>query len=181
MKLPLLRIDLSRIAKIEFDMLRGGESTPVGQLFAFESGPLLEAAKAMTSRDLDVFQVLQRTAIEGLWKMRTKHPALVGFLPDSESTPVIRLFLMSQRDLSFSKFTEVVARFPGYMESGRGHIQLQNAEFLAYWEYPCSAYAIWSASPEGVPFLDSEAESFESSKVKYWMIHREFEFCNGVE
>ena len=41
-----------------------------------------------------------------------------------------------------------------------------------------AAYALWSASPEGVPFLHSELAGFESGGARYWMIHREFEFIS---
>jgi hypothetical protein len=176
MNLPRLRISTTRIVKPEHDVLYGGAPTPVGQVFAFNSGPLLDAAKAMTSNDLNLHQFLLHMAIEGLWKMRAKHPVLVGYIPDSETVPVIRLFLMARRELSFGNFHGAVSKYQGYMESGRDFIRGNRTVPLAYWEYPCSAFAIWSLSPEGIPFLTSELEGFESDGVRYWMIHREFEF-----
>ena len=176
MKLPLLRIDASRVLKTEYDVLHGGTPTPVGQMFAFHPAPLLDAAKAMTSDDLSLHEYLLRMAIEGLWQMRTKQPAIVGYIPDSEAIPVIRLFLMGRRELPFGKFTAAISKYPGYMESGRAFIRGNRNVLLAYWEYPCSAFAIWDPSPEGFPFLTSELEGFESNGLRYWMVHREYRF-----
>jgi len=180
MKLPLLRIKPTSVVKTENDIFFGRGPTPVGQLFAFHSAPLLEAANAWTGSDLCLHEYVLRMAIEGLWQMRTKYTALVGYIPDSESTPIIRLFLMGRRDLPFGRFTAAVSKYPGYMESGRGYIDVSETVPLAYWEYPCSAYAIWPNSPEGIPFLDSDLEQFESKGSTYWMIHREFEFANST-
>ncbi len=180
MKLSRLRIDSSRIFRIDNDFLFGGAPTPVGQVFAFHSAALLDAAKAMTSDDLKLHKLLLHMAVEGLWQMRTKHPVLVGYIPDSETVPVIRLFLMGRRELPFGNFTAAVSKYPGYMESGRDFIRGNRIVPLAYWEYPCSAYALWSASPEGVPFIDSELEGHESGGLIYWMIHREFEFARAA-
>jgi len=181
MKLPTLRIDSSRVFKTENDVLFGGAPTPVGQVFAFYPAPLLDAAKAINSDDLSLHEFLLHMAIEGLWLMRTKHTALVGYIPESETTPIIRLFLIGRRELPFGNFTAAVSKYPGYMESGRGFIHGSRIVPLAYWEYPCSAYALWSASTEGVPFLDSELGSYESGGLTYWMIHREFEFVGAAE
>jgi hypothetical protein len=178
MKLPALRIDRARIVKTEQDLLFGGGPAPVGQLFAFHSDALLDAAQAMTSYDLSLHDFLLHMAIKGLWQMRTKHPVLVGYIPDSETVSVIRLFLMARRELPFGNFTAVVSKYPGYMESGRGLIRGDHIQPLAYWEYPCSAFAIWSPLPDGIPFLTSELDSFESDGLRYWMVHREFEFDN---
>jgi hypothetical protein len=176
MKLPTLQIDTGRVSKAELDIMHSGQLKPVGQVFAFYLGPLLEAAGAMTADDLSLHELLLQVSIEGLWQMRTKHPVLVGYIPGSEAVPVVRLFLMSRRELPFGNFTAAVSKCPGYMESGRDFIRSHRTVPLAYWEYPCSAYALWSASPEGVPFLDSELAGFESGGSRYWMIHREFEF-----
>jgi hypothetical protein len=177
MKLPLLQIEASRILRTEVDALHSGAPMPVGQIFAFHSAaPLLDAAKALTSDELSLHELLLQMAIEGLWQMRTKHPALVGYIPDSEKVPVIRLYLMGRRELPFGNFTAVVSKYPGYMESGRGFIRGNRNVPLAYWEYPCSAFAIWSPAPEGVPFLTSDFESFESNGLTYWMLHREYQF-----
>jgi len=180
MKLPMLQIDTGRVSKAEHDIAYGGQLTPVGQVFAFHLGPLLEAAGAMTPDDLSLHELLLQVSIEGLWQMRTKHPVLVGYIPSSEAVPVVRLFLMSRRELPFGNFTAAVSKCPGYMESGRDFIRGHRRVPLAYWEYPCSAYALWSASPEGVPFLDSELAGFESEGSRFWMIHREFEFVTPV-
>lgn len=145
-------------------------------MFAFHSAPLLDAAKAMTSDDLSLHEFLLRMAIEGLWQMRTKQPAMVGYIPDSETVPVIRLFLLGRRELPFGNFTAAVSKYPGYMESGRSFIRGNRNVPLAYWEYPCSAFAIWDPSPEGFPFLTSEFEGFESNGLTYWMAHREYRF-----
>ena len=178
MKLPLLQINTGRVTKTEHDIRHGGELTPVGQVFAFHLAPLLEAAGAMTSEDLSLHELLLQISIEGLWQMRTKHPVLVGYIPGSEAVPVVRLFLMSRRELPFGNFMAAISKCPGYIESGRDFIRGNRTVPLAYWEYPCSAYAIWSASPKGIPFLDSELEGFESGGERYWMVHREFEFVS---
>lgn len=178
MKLPMLHIDTTRVVRMERDALHGGDPTPVGQVFAFYLDPLLEAASAMTPDDLSLHELLLEISIEGLWQMRTKHPVLVGYIPGSDDVPVVRLFLLSRRELPFGKFTAAVARRPGYMESGQGFIRGSRTVPLAYWEYPCSAYALWSVSPEGVPFLYNELAGFESAGARYWMIHREFEFVS---
>ncbi len=176
MKLPKLQIDPGRVSRAEHDILHGGALTPVGQVFAFHLAPLLEAAGATSPDDLNLHELLVQISIEGLWQMRTKHTVLVGYIPGSEAVPVVRLYLMSRRELPFGNFTAAVSKCPGYMESGRDFIRGNRTVPLAYWEYPCSAYALWSASPQGVPFLDSELTGFESGGSRYWMIHREFEF-----
>jgi hypothetical protein len=178
MKLPTLQIDTTRVVKMENDVLHGGEPTPVGQVFAFHLDSLLEAANAMTPDDLSLHELLLEISIEGLWQMRTKHPVLVGYIPGSDAVPVVRLFLMSRRELPFGNFTAVVSKRPGYIESGRDFIRGSRTVPLAYWEYPCSAYALWSVAPEGVPFLDSDLAGFESGGSRYWMIHREFQFVS---
>lgn len=178
MKLPMLKIDITRVTKTEGDVFHGGGATPVGQAFAFDWAPLLDAAGAMTPDDLSLHEMLLQVSIEGLWQMRTKHPALVGYIPGSDAVPVVRLFLMSRRDLPFGNFTTVVSKCPGYIETGRDFIRTDRIVPLAYWEYPCSAYALWSASLEGVPFLDSDLTGFDSGGFRYWMIHRQFEFVS---
>ncbi len=179
MKLPILQIDKNRVAKMEYDVLHGGDPTPLGRVFAFHLDPLLEAANAMTPDDLSLHELLLEISIEGLWQMRAKHPVLAVYIPGSDEQPVVRLFLMSRRELSFGNFTAAVSKRPGYMESGRGFIRGSRTVPLAYWEYPCSAYAIWSVAPEGVPFLNSDLTGFESGGFRYWMIHREFEFVSS--
>ena len=179
MKLPTVQIDPARVFKTENDVLFGGNPTPVGQVFAFEAPALLDAANATTSDDVNLHGLLLRMAIEGLWSMRTKHAAFVGYIPDSETVPVIRLFLTSRRELPFGNFTASVQKCPGYLESGRDFIRGSRTVPLAYWEYPCSAYSLWSQSPEGVPFLESELEAFESGGLRYWMIHRQFQFAGS--
>jgi hypothetical protein len=181
MKLPTLRIEPSRVFRIENDILFGGAPTPVGQVFAFHSAALLDAARAMTSGDLMLHEFLLHMAIEGLWAMRTRHLVLVGYIPHSETAPVIRLFLMSRRELPFGNFTAAITKYPGYMEPGRDFVRGNATVPLAYWEYPSSAYALWSASADGVPFLDSELEAYVSGGLTYWMIHREFEFVSAAE
>lgn len=178
MKLPSLEIDTNRVLKTELDLLHGGPPTPVGQMYAFHPEPLLGAAGARTSSDLELHQYLLRVTIEALWQMRTKHAALVGYIPDSDSLPILRLFLMSRRELPFGNFTAVVSKCPGYIESGRGHVRGHRNVPLAYWEYPCSAFSIWPPAPEGVPFLTSEVEYFQSVDLRYWMLHREYEFAS---
>jgi hypothetical protein len=175
MKLPRLEVDTTHFIKLEHDVLRSGDPTPVAQVFAFHLFQLMDAAGAMSPDDLSLHEFLMELSIEGLWQMRAKQRVFVGYIPGTEKVPVVRLFLMARREPPFGNFMLAASKRPGYIETGRDFIRGGQTEPLAYWEYPCSAYALWTPSLEGVPFLNSELSGFDSGGNRYWMIHREID------
>lgn len=155
------------------------EEAPIGQVFAFFTGVVMESARAA---QMPIHEYLLRATIQGLWEWHPKKPILAGYFPIAEQLPT-RIFLMSAKAITADPFHGVVSKLPGYMECGQTYVEGDLKCLLAWWEYPCTMVALWPEEGHDEEPIDGdyplrvphqEQQSFVASGRTYRYSNRVF-------